>query len=123
MDRRRFLGVVGAGTGVATPFGLRALDATLAQEASRYALPLIPEASGANLTLTAGRSMADIGPGRTEAWTLNGSLPAPTVRLRRGQAARIQLRNELPEPTILHWHGLNVPEAADGHPRLQIDPG
>jgi FtsP/CotA-like multicopper oxidase with cupredoxin domain len=33
------------------------------------------------------------------------------------------LVNELPEPTILHWHGLDVPEAADGHPRFAIAPG
>jgi FtsP/CotA-like multicopper oxidase with cupredoxin domain len=58
-----------------------------------------------------------------DAWTLNGSVPSPTIRLRQGQSARIDLVNELPEPTILHWHGLAVPEEADGHPRLAIDPG
>jgi FtsP/CotA-like multicopper oxidase with cupredoxin domain len=58
-----------------------------------------------------------------DAWTLNGSLPSPTIRLREGQTARIDLVNELPEPTILHWHGLSVPEAADGHPRFVIPPG
>jgi FtsP/CotA-like multicopper oxidase with cupredoxin domain len=57
------------------------------------------------------------------ALTLNGSLPSPTIRLREGETARIDLVNELSEPTILHWHGLAVPENADGHPRFAIPPG
>ena len=58
-----------------------------------------------------------------EAWALNGSLPAPILRFDRGSRAEIELRNDLQEPTILHWHGLDVPEEADGHPRLAIGPG
>lgn len=46
----------------------------------------------------------------------SGYLPA--LRVRRGQKVRIDLANELPEPTIVHWHGLYVPSAMDGHPRL-----
>lgn len=48
---------------------------------------------------------------------------APVLRLRRGQKVRIDLINELPEPTIIHWHGLFVPAAMDGHPRDAIAPG
>ncbi len=36
---------------------------------------------------------------------------------------RIHFTNELPESSIIHWHGLHVPVTADGHPRLAIDPG
>src|SRR5688500_3410629 len=39
----------------------------------------------------------------------------PTIRLRRGQRVRIRFSNRLPEPSIVHWHGLDVPEDADGH--------
>lgn len=31
--------------------------------------------------------------------------------------------NALPDPTVVHWHGLLVPEEADGHPRNVIGPG
>jgi FtsP/CotA-like multicopper oxidase with cupredoxin domain len=52
-----------------------------------------------------------------------GSYLGPIIRLRRGQKVRIHFRNSLPEPSIVHWHGLDVPEAADGHPHLAIAPG
>ena len=92
-------------------------------QVSRHALPQPATVSGEGLTLTARQSTADIGPARSSVWTLNDSFPAPTIRLHRGRTARIDLVNELPERTILHWHGLAVPQEADGHPRLAIDPG
>lgn len=55
--------------------------------------------------------------------TLPGSYLGPVLRLRRGQKVRIRFANQLPEPSIIHWHGLDVPESADGHPRLAIAPG
>lgn len=51
----------------------------------------------------------------------NGYLPV--LRVRRGQKLRIDLVNELPEPTIIHWHGLYVPAAMDGHPGNAISNG
>jgi len=47
----------------------------------------------------------------------------PIIHLKTGQNVKITFRNDLLEPSIIHWHGLHVPEAADGHPRLVIDPG
>jgi blue copper oxidase len=52
-----------------------------------------------------------------------GSYLGPTIRLRRGQHVRIHFVNRLPDASIVHWHGLDVPEAADGHPRLAVEPG
>ncbi len=52
-----------------------------------------------------------------------GSYLGPVIRLRRGQKVRIRFQNDLPEASIVHWHGLDVPEAADGHPRLAAEPG
>ncbi|MDT8840164.1 multicopper oxidase domain-containing protein [Paraburkholderia fungorum] len=51
----------------------------------------------------------------------NGYLPV--LRVRRGQKVKIDLLNELPEPTVIHWHGLYVPAAMDGHPRNAIATG
>jgi len=47
----------------------------------------------------------------------------PLLRFSKGQKVRIRLRNELPEETITHWHGLHVPMLMDGHPAAAIDPG
>lgn len=52
-----------------------------------------------------------------------GSYLGPLIRARRGQRVRIDLVNDLPEPTIIHWHGLHVPDDMDGHPRFAIAPG
>lgn len=59
--------------------------------------------------------------GVLETWA--GSYLGPIIRVRRGQRVRIDLINELPEPTIVHWHGLHVPDTMDGHPRFAIAPG
>lgn len=60
---------------------------------------------------------------RGAAGVLDTSMLAPVIRVRRGQRIRIDLSNGLPESTIIHWHGLHVPEAMDGHPRYAVGPG
>ena len=55
--------------------------------------------------------------------TLPGSYLGPVIRLRRGQHVRVRFANNLGEDSIVHWHGLDVPESADGHPRLAIGHG
>lgn len=55
--------------------------------------------------------------------SLDTSMLAPVIRARRGQRIRVDLVNDLPEPTIIHWHGLHVPQDMDGHPRFAIAPG
>ncbi len=78
-------------------------------------------------------------PGRpTPVWTYQGRLIkgdawhlidaeesylGPTIRVRRGQKIRIHFYNELPEESIIHWHGLHVPADMDGHPRDVIPSG
>ena len=51
-----------------------------------------------------------------EAWAYNGTVPGPTIRAELGDRVRIVLRNELPEPTTIHFHGLTVPADMDGVP-------
>ena len=48
------------------------------------------------------------------AWGYNGQMPGPELRMTEGDTVRITLRNELPVPTTIHWHGINVPNAMDG---------
>lgn len=60
---------------------------------------------------------------QVSAFMLNGSVPSPTIRARRGEVAQFQFVNQLPDPTIVHWHGLIVPADSDGHPRDTVMPG
>lgn len=55
--------------------------------------------------------------------TLPNSYLGPVLRLIKGQRVRIRFRNQLPESTITHWHGLHVPAAMDGHPMDAIGQG
>lgn len=55
--------------------------------------------------------------------TLPGSYLGPVIRLRRGQNVRVRFSHQLDEDSIVHWHGLDVPDRADGHPRLAIGRG
>ncbi|HSH75000.1 MAG TPA: multicopper oxidase domain-containing protein [Longimicrobiales bacterium] len=123
MDRRTFLGLAGAGAALGLPGDLGAIATPALRQAGRHPLVRPGSLSGERLTLTAAASRANVGPGTVDAWSLNGSVPSPTIRMRRGGTARIDLVNRLPEPTILHWHGLAVPYQADGHPRWAIDTG
>ena len=43
-------------------------------------------------------------------------LPAPVLELERGKPVRITVVNNLPEPTGIHWHGLEIPSFPDGVP-------
>ncbi|MCL6648414.1 MAG: copper oxidase [Chloroflexi bacterium] len=48
------------------------------------------------------------------AYTFNGTVPGPLLRLKPGERVRIRVTNELPEPTSVHWHGLAIPNDQDG---------
>ncbi len=49
-----------------------------------------------------------------ERWAYNASVPGPLIRVREGDLLRVHFTNQLPEPTTIHWHGLEVPAAMDG---------
>jgi blue copper oxidase len=91
------------------------------------------------LALTALQGEVSILPGQpTEVWryqaevlqgdpaavqAVEGSYLGPILRVRKGQKIRVQFRNQLPEQSIVHWHGMLVPDLMDGHPRTAIGPG
>ncbi|BBP03023.1 periplasmic cell division protein (SufI) [Sulfuriferula plumbiphila] len=53
----------------------------------------------------------------------NQTYQNPIIRIQRGSQFNARLQNDLNEPTIIHWHGLHVPGAMDGHPRTTIAAG
>jgi blue copper oxidase len=59
----------------------------------------------------------------TTTWGANGAHLGPTLRATRGDRVAINLRNDLPESTAIHWHGMHLPAAADGGPHQPIEPG
>lgn len=138
MDRRQFL-ALGSVAGLASiaprsalapaftdgPRLLRALGVPeVPPSFERAPLRMPPSVTADGLTLRAAARRAEIAPGVTvEAWSPGEGPVGPTIRVRTGDTARITLENALREPTILHWHGLRVPEPADGHPRLAIPTG
>ncbi|MEJ2434936.1 MAG: multicopper oxidase domain-containing protein, partial [Pseudolabrys sp.] len=64
------------------------------------------------------------GPGEapTPIWGYDGMSPGPTLRVRQGEALKVRLVNDLNQPTVIHWHGLRLPNAMDGVPFLTQKP-
>jgi bilirubin oxidase len=56
-------------------------------------------------------------PGVTsEVFAYNGTFPGPTLEVNEGDRVIIHFRNELSEPTTVHWHGIHLPANQDGSP-------
>src|SRR5512139_995041 len=54
---------------------------------------------------------------------INGAYLGPTIKCRAGDRITIRVKNNLTEPTTLHWHGLHIPARYDGGPHQVIEPG
>jgi FtsP/CotA-like multicopper oxidase with cupredoxin domain len=69
--------------------------------------------------LTARVTPWEVSPGKVvQAWTYNGTVPGPTIHVNVGDRVRVILHNQLPESTVIHFHGLIVPNAMDGVPDI-----
>lgn len=65
----------------------------------------------------------EVSPGRfIDAFGYNGQVPGPEIRVRTGDRIRFVLKNELAESTIVHFHGLEVPNEMDGVPFITQPP-
>ncbi|SDD89570.1 hypothetical protein SAMN05421636_102252 [Pricia antarctica] len=54
---------------------------------------------------------------------LEGSALGPIIRVKKGDRVRIRFENEIPDKSIIHWHGLHVSHENDGHPEHVIEEG
>jgi len=122
LSRRRFVQGLALG-GVATGAGLWRLPAIAGPAIDPTAAPLaVPELRGSDLQLSIGRSAVDFTGRARPAITVNGSLPAPTLRWREGDTVTVRVANALADgPTSIHWHGLLLPANMDGVPGLSFD--
>jgi FtsP/CotA-like multicopper oxidase with cupredoxin domain len=65
----------------------------------------------------------EVSPGKTvKAWTYNGTVPGPTIKVNPGDKVRVVLHNQLPEATTIHFHGITGPQNIDGTPYVSQDP-
>ena len=69
----------------------------------------------------------EVEPGKiVDGWSYNGMIPGPIMHANVGDKIRIVLKNELPESTSLHLHGVRVPNGMDGvdpYTQKPIEPG
>ena len=77
--------------------------------------------------VTAAITPWEVSPGKTvEAWTYNGVVPGPQIRLEIGDKVELRLHNELPIGTDIHLHGINVENQFDGvapYTQEVVEPG
>jgi FtsP/CotA-like multicopper oxidase with cupredoxin domain len=60
---------------------------------------------------------------QTDVFAYNGRTPGPLLEVREGDRVVVRFRNDLPEPTTVHWHGLHLPFTQDGSPFQPVAPG
>ncbi len=130
INRREFLKLAGIGTIGFAATNLPFIGKSLAQSDNTPDLEVRLRAVEDTVAILSGKP--------TSVWTYHGEVlqgdPAslqiipnsylgPIFRVRQGQHIRIHFVNELPEKSIIHWHGLILPEAMDAHPRHAIGSG
>ncbi len=110
LSRRHFL-VAAVGLGASTAVASCAPAARIP-----VAGPVPTGPVSQDVTLSAAATQVDLAGRTATVWTYDGALPRRAIRARIGERVRITLRNDLPEETSIHWHGLAVPNAMDGVP-------
>lgn len=93
-------------------------------QTARNPLRIPPTIAPGGAALTAAPASVNLGGGKlSSVLAYNGFFPGPTFRANSGDAADIAFTNGLSAETTIHWHGMIVPPAADGHPMDAVMPG
>ena len=116
LDRRAFLG---GGVALAAAAGLRPAWAhSVSQGVAAKAEGTL---SGEEIRLVVDRTRFSVDGRPGYAVAINGTIPAPLIRLKEGQNVRITVENRLTdEDTSIHWHGFIVPFQMDGVPGISF---
>jgi FtsP/CotA-like multicopper oxidase with cupredoxin domain len=96
-----------------------------AATAGKGGQPLQPDMDGDTkvFALTCKVVEWEYSPGKTvEAWTYNGAVPGPEIRVTEGDKVRVLVKNDMPFSTAVHFHGLMLPNAMDGVPFITQPP-
>ncbi|KHS49409.1 MAG: copper resistance system multicopper oxidase [Zymomonas sp.] len=117
LDRRSFIGVAAAGGVTAA---LAPWFPAWAQPVSPGITEPIPTVSGNDISLRIARQTMRVDGKVSRAIAINGTVPAPLIRLREGQNVRLSVTNDLDEDSSIHWHGLLLPFQMDGVPGVSF---
>jgi FtsP/CotA-like multicopper oxidase with cupredoxin domain len=150
LNRRKFIQGTSILGGIVIGSGIHGLVSSCSRQSSVSETPQkspqanIPQAKfipDVEINLKALPKMVAILPGQmTKVWsytaelvkgdpvnliTIPDSYLSPIIRVHQGQRVRVNFQNNLPpgQTSIVHWHGLILPEVMDGHPRFAIAPG
>ena len=117
IGRRRFVGgILGGGTAAA----LAPWFPAWAQPVSSGIVAPLPMVSGHDISLRIARQTMRVDGKISRAIGVNGTVPAPLIRLKEGQTARLTVINDLDEDSSIHWHGLILPFQLDGVPGVSF---
>jgi FtsP/CotA-like multicopper oxidase with cupredoxin domain len=119
LPRRRFLQGLAAG-GILLG-SLPWFKAAWAQGASATATGTAKVLSGTEFDLTIAETPVNFTGSPRLATTINGSVPAPTLRWRAGDTVTLRVTNRLAEETSIHWHGILLPYQMDGVPGISFN--
>jgi len=114
-NRRAF---IGGGAALVTAAGLRPAWASTLSHGVAGKTP--QTLSGEDIRLTVDQLAFPVDGKMGHAIAINGSVPAPLIRLKEGQNVRLTVDNRLGEDTSIHWHGLLVPFQMDGVPGISF---
>ena len=65
----------------------------------------------------------EVSPGTVvDTYAYNGVVPGPAIRVTEGDKLRFNVKNELPQSSAIHWHGLHLPNKMDGVPFVTQPP-
>jgi CopA family copper-resistance protein len=115
LDRRAF---IGGGTALAAMAGLHPAWAHSVSEG--LAAKAQGTLSGEDIRLTIATTGFSVDGRPGQAVAINGTIPAPLIRLKEGQNVRLTVENRLTEDTSIHWHGFIVPFQMDGVPGISF---
>lgn len=116
-SRRHFVQGLAAG-GVMAAFPSLLYAGTVTDERTRTGSA--PILSGREIDLVIAETPVNFTGVSRMATSINGSIPAPILRLREGDEVTIRVTNRLPVPTSIHWHGIILPFQMDGVPGISF---
>lgn len=124
LPRRRFVqGLAAGGLVLGLPSVIRPAWADAAASTATGSAPVL---QGPEFDLVIAETPVNFTGTPRMATTINGSIPAPTLRWREGDTVTIRVTNRLPVDTSIHWHGILLPFDMDGVPGISfkgIPPG